>query len=226
MQLLILQQRKYPQHFPAGNWTCMNSMYNQRLPSNLEKFDAVRAALKRSGTVRKDVDWASVDQDVYLYALGFNDVWCNQSFGSCDYILGIDNIIEKHWFAYRYNFPKQTVEVYDSMKNAFQKGRQEVVERHAKIAPSLYNINQSNFLEMLDPDVPFKIEYIADVPQQHNGYDCGMYAIKIVQCLVMQDDYRNLQSGIFKDFRKKMATDLVKWQKLPNGKFTFDDQHM
>ena len=226
MQLLIFQQRKYPKYFPDDRWTCMNSIYNQMMPSNIKKFQALRARQKVEGNVSKNVDWGTVDPDLYLYAHGLADVWSNQSWGLCDYILGVENITKKHWFAFRYNFLSRTVEIYDSMSGSFTKERKEVADRHAIIAPSLYNINKDNDAEMLDPDVPFDVEYKADVPQQNNGYDCGVFAIKIVQCLAMQDDYTKLEHEHFKDYRKKLACDLVRWQKMPGGKLSLDEKAM
>ena len=159
------------------------------------------------------MDWGTIDKDMYFYAGGFNDVWKNQSWERCDFIYGIDNVDEQHWMAYRYNLIEKTVQIYDSMLKGMKQARATVAGRHAAIAPSLYNVNVAKDEDKLDPDVPFKIEYIADVPQQRNGYDCGIYAVKIVQCLVMEEPYVGLEEMKFPDYRKKMATDLVKWVK-------------
>ena len=180
LQLLNLQLLEYPMHFPHQRWTCMSSLYNQSLESNVEKLRQMRQIMKDDGSCSKDVDWGTIDKDMYFYAAGFNDVWKNQSWERCDFIYGIDNVDEQHWMAYRYNLIEKTVQIYDSMLKGMKQARATVAGRHAAIAPSLYNVNVAKDEDKLDPDVPFKIEYIADVPQQRNGYDCGVYAVKIV----------------------------------------------
>ena len=180
--------------------------------------------MKKAGQLSKEVDWGTIDHDLYYYAAGFNGVWGNLCWGQCDYIMGIDNVGEKHWNAYRYNFLTKTVEIYDSMLGAMQQARIDVAQRHATIAPSLYNISFARQEDMVDPDVPFNIVYVDDVPQQANWYDCDVHAVKFVQCLAMQKPYNELLQGNFSDYRKVMAIDLVKWLKATKGgKVTYEE---
>ncbi|KAG9135572.1 hypothetical protein Leryth_002306 [Lithospermum erythrorhizon] len=73
--------------------------------------------------------------------LGNNKSWDSTARSECDYVFGIENINKVHWEAYSYDFKNKTGNVYDSMQNDLKDERMEVFEKHAIIAPSLYNLN-------------------------------------------------------------------------------------
>lgn len=188
MHLLNAQLVKHENRYVYSRWTCMNSLYNQLLEYGVKKFQTLRETQKQAGDpVGKDVDWGTVDPDLYFYAAGFNESWGNKAWSLVDDVYGVDNIKKKHWFAYRYDIRNRTVVIYDSAKSIFKEDRSEIAQRHATLAPSLYNVNISKEEDKLDPDEPFVMKIMEDVPQQTNGYDCGVYACKIIQCLTMRD---------------------------------------
>ncbi|GAA0141007.1 hypothetical protein LIER_02249 [Lithospermum erythrorhizon] len=160
-----------------------------------------------------------------LIASEISEKWQYKAWRACTKVYGIQNLDNMHWVAYEYEFLEKEVKVYDSMTNVFYVKCQKVFEMHAAIVPSLYNIGCEEGDNKMDPDVSFTFKFVP-VSQQPNHHDCGVYAIKYMQCLTMRSDLNSLKDCSFPEFRKKLGIDLVLWAKTNDGKYSFTEREI
>ncbi|GAA0185087.1 hypothetical protein LIER_32375 [Lithospermum erythrorhizon] len=165
-------------------------------------------------------EWHDLDKDLCAYVFGVNDNWASKPWQNCDRVFGIQNIENEHLVAYEYDFRRKEVKVYDSLKKTLPDRCERLFQKHAKLILSLYNHGCVREEDVLEPFVPFKVR-LMDGPQQTNGNDCRVYAIKIVQALAMEAEMNTLEPDKFPGFKRKLAIDLVKWTKTPEGKYFY-----
>ncbi|XP_022842230.1 sentrin-specific protease 1-like [Olea europaea var. sylvestris] len=61
----------------------------------------------------------------------------------------------------------------------------------------------------------FKFMNMKDVPQQMNGFDCGIFANKYVEFLQVNMDVNTIRPDYVLVWRKKLTTELLAWDFEP-----------
>ncbi|KAL2505382.1 Ubiquitin-like protease domain-containing protein [Abeliophyllum distichum] len=132
----------------------------------------------------------------------------------CRYLYAPCCAIGSHWFAVKIDLEDRTIFIFDSLKShvrkaeleAFMKPLQVVipilVKLHVKCDDS-YNTEKFKFVKM------------KEVPQQHNGSDCGIFTIKYIEFLQANMDVCAIQPEYIPMWRKKLAAELLAWHFEP-----------
>lgn len=60
-----------------------------------------------------------------------------------------------------------------------------------------------------------QVNIVEGCPQQDNGHDCGIYAIKFVQSLAMNSGVQRVLTSYIQEYRYKIAVDLLLWKNDP-----------
>lgn len=204
----------------------MGMQYEKEVKAQYNAFKEMRTINSMKGHAEqenKDFDWETVNDCMYKYVMGRSESWVNKPWSEVDYVFGLQNIGGCHWVAYAYNLKNKVINVFDSLQSTLLTLRKETFEMHATLLPSLVNLFCEKEEDKLNLDDPLKIR-IFDCPQQQNGHDCGVYALKFIQCLAMGDGIGGLVANRFPAYRKKMLQDLLKWKKSPDGnKVAFEE---
>lgn len=192
----------------------MSSHFNQLIVGQYDYFVEKRKINALKDVAEQDFknfEWDVVCDDLTQYVEGRNVNWKNKAWEDVRFVYGVCNMSKVHWCAYEYDLKNKIINIYDSMWTSSRNERRALFDKHAALLPSLVNLYCANTDDKLPLDEPFKI-HVHDCPLQKNGYDCGVYAIKFIQCLANGDTLGGLLPHKFPDFRRKILQDMLKWK--------------
>ncbi|CAN7993025.1 unnamed protein product [Ixodes hexagonus] len=113
-----------------------------------------------------------------------------------------------HWCLATIDFRKKRIAYYDSMGSSR--------ERHnclQKLQLYLEEESQDKRGHGLDWE-PWKLQVMSDLPQQHNGSDCGMFTCQYAEC-VSRDAKISFGQQHMPYFRKRVVYEILHGQLLP-----------
>ncbi|KAL2480226.1 Ubiquitin-like protease domain-containing protein [Abeliophyllum distichum] len=132
----------------------------------------------------------------------------------CRYLYAPCCAIGSHWFAVKIDLEDRTVFIFDGLKSHVRK-----VELEAFIKPLQVVIPILMKLHVKCDDSysteKFKFVKMKEVPQQHNGSDCGIFTIKYIEFLQANMDVCAIQPEYIPMWRKKLAAELLAWHFEP-----------
>ncbi|KAH6779204.1 hypothetical protein C2S52_010441 [Perilla frutescens var. hirtella] len=121
------------------------------------------------------------------YILGMSPRMLKRPWAKVDKVYGIGNVNDDHWVCYAIDLNQQSISVYDSQ---FRSRRWDDVKRHfttiSRYIPSackktgLWRKRQAPAAALLDQ---WPVVSNGDTPQQNNNHDCGIMALKVLECL-------------------------------------------
>ncbi|KAH6787879.1 hypothetical protein C2S52_007431 [Perilla frutescens var. hirtella] len=118
-------------------------------------------------------------------------------------VIGVANVNKNHWVCYAICFESQIVTIYDSMRGsnnwATIVGHFEHMVRYVPWLCHHAGIWEQKNMSGELRDV-WEIVSGADAPQQANNYDCGIMAVKYMNCLASNQDISSVdprRCGIF-----------------------------
>ncbi|KAH6787286.1 hypothetical protein C2S52_006838 [Perilla frutescens var. hirtella] len=121
------------------------------------------------------------------YILGTSLRMLKRLWAKVEKVYGIGNVNDDHWVCYAVDLNQQSITVYDSQ---FRSRRWDDVKRHfttiSRYIPSackkagLWRKRQAPAAALLDQ---WPVVSNGDTPQQNNSHDCGIMALKVLECL-------------------------------------------
>ncbi|KAH6837259.1 hypothetical protein C2S53_003046 [Perilla frutescens var. hirtella] len=121
------------------------------------------------------------------YILGTSPRMLKRPWAKVEKVYGIGNVNDDHWVCYAINLNRQSITVYDSQ---FRSRRWDDVKKHftiiSRYIPSackkagLWRKHQAPAAALLDQ---WSVVSNGDTPQQNNSHDCGIMALKVLECL-------------------------------------------
>jgi hypothetical protein len=202
LDMLNMTSIEYRGWFKTTRWTCVGSVFSQIVEA------AYQAKLEDE----------PMDLSMFSVVVGLSKQWTSKVWSAVDRVFGVELIADCHWVAYEYDLRNKVINLYDSVRNRLIRERREAFAKHAAMAPMFYNISHPDALDRVDEDQTWPI-VLRWSPQQDNAHDCGVYSLKVIQCLAWGDPPMDLDQRKFADYRKKLAQDLVKWRRF--GKIGF-----
>lgn len=105
-----------------------------------------------------------------------------------DFVYSIGHILGNHWVAYECNFVEQSIVIYDHLSDSGWKNA--VVDQFTSVAhaiPAMIKMGDvwtKTGWKEANLKTRWNIIYNKRNPQQSNGTDCGIMAMKFIECLV------------------------------------------
>ncbi|KAH6783956.1 hypothetical protein C2S52_008915 [Perilla frutescens var. hirtella] len=121
-----------------------------------------------------------------------------------DNIYGVGHVLTNHWVCYAVSIPQQKITVYDSLSNVNEWNN--IKEPFMRFAKNLiYLCQKGDVFISCENCLPLRqewdIEYCTETPQQTNNHDCGIMALKFLECMVSGRKVNNIdpeRCGIFR----------------------------
>ncbi|RWR98052.1 ubiquitin-like protein-specific protease ESD4 isoform X1 [Cinnamomum micranthum f. kanehirae] len=117
------------------------------------------------------------------------------------------NWASKHWLLLVLDSNKKLFCIYNSLKSC---GDVAYVNETVSFLKEQFKQRKIHKWDKAD------IHFVDDCPQQDNGYDCGIFVMKFMDCLSRGDTF-DFQPDEIRDYRKKIAAHLL-LGRIPNDK--------
>ncbi|KAK6138070.1 hypothetical protein DH2020_028185 [Rehmannia glutinosa] len=142
---------------------------------------------------------------------------CPKELGSkwaeCDKNFGVAHVFGNHWVLYELDLTMCTIMVYDSLSDTttIAKTKKEFVSL-ARALPIICNMGNiwEGRTSPEDVHVDWKIARMENPPQQTNGSDCGVLAIKFMEALAAGRSVAEIDPGMTIQFRQRFCSELFK----------------
>ena len=146
----------------------------------------------------------------------------NPMFLDTELVLVPFNIGGSHWVAASISIRDRFIKFFDSLKSF---NNELILTSYAEKIHSvlfMYGKSKSRDLKVYRE---WEIVYEKNIPQQENGYDCGVYALQFIECLSRGARFEFQQRDISK-MRKIMIYELSKGELLPRPSITAGEQRI
>ncbi|KAK6153513.1 hypothetical protein DH2020_013152 [Rehmannia glutinosa] len=131
----------------------------------------------------------------------------------CDKIFGVAHVFGNHWVLYELDLTMCTIMVYDSLSDTMTiaNTKKEFVPL-ARALPIICNMGNiwENRTTPEDVHADWKIARMEHPPQQTNGSDCGVLAIKFMEALAAGRSVAEIDPGMTIQFRQRFCSKLFK----------------
>lgn len=134
------------------------------------------------------------------YPHGFGVHW-----SKVDYVYGVAHVCGNHWVLFNLDFPQQEIRVYDSLSN--DKPMVCYMSEFTRLAAVLPSICVEAGVPINSPN-PFRLRRQKKPPQQLNGHDCGIMAIKFLECLVSGSPLERIEPNFTHEYRLRFCCEL------------------
>ncbi|KAL2490568.1 Ubiquitin-like protease domain-containing protein [Abeliophyllum distichum] len=132
----------------------------------------------------------------------------------CRYLYAPCCAIGSHWFAVKIDLEDRTIFIFDSLKSHVRKAELEAFMKPLQVViPMLMKLHVK--CDDSYSTEKFKFVKMKEVPQQHNGSDCGIFTIKYIEFLQANMDVCAIQPEYIPMWRKKLAAELLAWHFEP-----------
>ncbi|CAA3019821.1 sentrin-specific protease 1-like [Olea europaea subsp. europaea] len=198
--LLLMRARMhtYPTVFPQ-DCAILDCAFTNMCTKRFEDFELH----KKEKNPVEDFKWM---KNMTRYIYGKNPEW-SKRWDSCTSLYIPCNVEMKHWIALKVDFAERTIYVYDSMKSLTRFGKlQKIMHPIVKVIPRM--MKESLLFGENYPHKQFLWRRHADVPQQNNAGDCGMYVIKFIELLSAGLDVKLISDTMIDSWRKKLAAEI------------------
>ncbi|KAH6811874.1 hypothetical protein C2S51_025636 [Perilla frutescens var. frutescens] len=189
INLLIIKSKRSPCWFETG-WTCIESLGWQAMTaSNIQLVkDRILPYVNGSYPELGGLPWHLADN-----------------------IYGIGHVGSDHWVMYEISITSQTINVYDSLSRTIQ---WETIEDSFKNVKTnlAWLCEEGGVWEKLKVDVHkrqvWNLVSIPHLPQQSNGSDCGIMAMKFLECKVSGRHLGLLELDMCGEYRMSYCAEL------------------
>lgn len=136
-----------------------------------------------------------------------------------DRVFGIGHVRGNHWVAYEAKLMEQCIVVYDSMSE--HPLRDIVIQSFQQVAraiPAMCATAKVWTRKGWDEGQlkeSWEIMYDDNTPQQTNGYDCGIMAVKFIECLATGNSMQLIEPDRCGMYRKIYCSELFKSRMPP-----------
>ncbi|KAL2474657.1 Ulp1 protease family protein [Abeliophyllum distichum] len=132
----------------------------------------------------------------------------------CRYLYAPCCAIGSHWFAVKIDLEDRTIFIFDSLKSHVCKAELEALMKPLQVViPMLMKLHVK--CDDSYSTEKFKFVKMKEVPQQHNGSDCGIFTIKYIEFLQANMDVCAIQPEYIPMWRKNLAAELLAWHFEP-----------
>ncbi|KAL2466865.1 Ulp1 protease family protein [Abeliophyllum distichum] len=147
-----------------------------------------------------------------LFDLLNKDGWLTGK--DCRYLYAPCCAIGSHWFAVKIDSEDRTIFIFDSLKSHVRKAELEAFMRPLQVLiPILMKLHVK--CDDSYSTEKFKFVKMKEVPQQHNGSDCGIFTVKYIEFLQANMDVCAIRPEYIPMWRKKLAAELLAWHFEP-----------
>lgn len=131
-------------------------------------------------------DFSEAHATMSKYVKGIHPLEGGYPWFSVDHIYGLAHVLKCHWVAYDIDIKERRITVYDSRsKKKYWSRIKAEFSNVSRFIPWVLNLHAAgDELGARLPYQPWEIVQFQHPPQQDNDHDCGVMAIKFLECLV------------------------------------------
>lgn len=120
------------------------------------------------------------------YVTGRHPLERPKQWGIVSKLYGVANIKSSHWVAYMVHLVEEKVVIYDSLMTAYKSS--DVVECFENVSRFLpwacrETATYTKLGKVQSTSTEWEVVLAKAIPQQTNGNDCGIMALKFIECL-------------------------------------------
>lgn len=153
--------------------------------------------------------WKSGAMNYYMGMLP--DAGCtNKRLGKdVDNIYVVIHVKGNHWAALDISIPNRKIHVYDSIIGyVSDELMDEYVLPYARMIPYMLKTFAPEKEKCMSV-AKYKISKLSKIPQNLQSGDCGIYALKYVECLALNCDFKGLCDDHIERIRAKLAAEIL-----------------
>lgn len=204
IRVLIQRSKQDPTPFWSKRVAFIDSWFLQLWVHEYTQFEAKPEKVKFKGGGYEELANGLIPADIQTKLRWFTDV---------DHLYGVLNSGGDHWVAFHVDLHKEKVDCYDSIVG------QQTLESELRMLKFFRPLTRMvpailNALIPADIRVPTKKEFAfrrrskGTVPQNILIGDCGVYALKFVECLALGVAFDGISDENIQGLRMKMAADV------------------
>ncbi|KAL2457256.1 Ulp1 protease family protein [Abeliophyllum distichum] len=124
------------------------------------------------------------------------------------------NLSNQHTESVKIDLEDRTIFIFDSLKSHVRKAELEAFMKPLQVViPILMKLHVK--CDDSYSTEKFKFVKMKEVPQQHNGSDCGIFTVKYIEFLQANMDVCAIRPEYIPMWRKKLAAELLAWHFEP-----------
>lgn len=143
---------------------------------------------------------------------------CGIPWERASHLFGVGNVGKDHWVLFKVSFLQQQVIVYDSLSTPSST----ISTYFDHLRRNFPRVMRSKQLwGKLATDIPLRDEWqiviCPNTPKQCNGHDCGIMAMKYMECLIRELPFKKIIPTRGAIYRRSYCAQLYAWSQQVSG---------